>query len=163
MGSTHGWATGAATPKPNLVPAPSACVKDPKVHRPASRLCGIGAASPPTSTTSTCLCPRCSSRPGLRDQRIEPAGRAADPGAMHNRMACACSPPVSPVSPHVLAPIAPGVASPVMSHGNASWGTMTAIPSPQPSHAGAILGSPRCRAGHIKSHFAGYHVLHSRR
>lgn len=93
MGSTHGWATGAAIPKPNLNPASSACVKDPKVHRPASRSHNIGAASPPTSTTSTCVRPRCSSRPGLRDQRIETARRAADPEPMHNRMACACSPP----------------------------------------------------------------------
>ncbi|TFA99089.1 hypothetical protein CCMA1212_009240 [Trichoderma ghanense] len=157
MGSTHGWATGAATPKPNLVPASSACLKDPKVHRPASRSYSIGAASPPTCTTSTCLCLRCSSRPGLRDHRIEPARRAADPEAMHNRMTCACRTPVSPVSFHV----APH--NPVTHQGNASWTAITALPRPQPSHAGAILGGPRCRAGQIKSHFAGDHGLHSRR
>lgn len=67
------------------------------------------------------------------------------------------APHVSPVSYHV-APIAP-----VTYHGIASWAAITAVARPQTSHAGAILGSPRCRAGRIKSHFADYHVLHPRR
>ncbi|KAL7947943.1 hypothetical protein V8C42DRAFT_269706 [Trichoderma barbatum] len=53
MDSTHGRALTdhrRCHTKPNLVPTSSACVKDPKVHRPASRTYSIGAASPPTST-----------------------------------------------------------------------------------------------------------------
>ncbi|KAL7816659.1 hypothetical protein V8C26DRAFT_86924 [Trichoderma gracile] len=76
--------------------------------------------------------------PGCEISESSEGRRAADPEAMHNRMACACSPSLSglsPCNPH----------SPVMYHGDASgesWGTLTARSSPQPSHAGAMLGSP---------------------
>lgn len=53
MDSTHGWTLTVhrrCHTKPNLVPASSACVKDPNVRRPASRPHSIGASSPQTST-----------------------------------------------------------------------------------------------------------------
>lgn len=114
--------------------------------------------------TSTCPCWRCSSRPGHRDQRIQPARRVAARSRCHARgcQPCACSPqPLHPL------PMYHPAAGPMRPHpaswANGSWAAITAFHRAQPSYAGALLGRSRRRAGHIKSHFAGCHVLHPRR
>ncbi|KAK4077525.1 uncharacterized protein Triagg1_3857 [Trichoderma aggressivum f. europaeum] len=93
----------------------------------------------------------------------QPAGWQRDPEAMQEDGSPALAAP-QPLHPLPMYHPAAGPMRPhTASWWNGSWAAITAFPRAQPSYAGALLGRPRRRAGHIKSHFAGWRVLHPRR
>ncbi|KAH8122860.1 hypothetical protein LI328DRAFT_93142 [Trichoderma asperelloides] len=160
---TQQWAyTDGRTPDQiqSFVPASSARVKDLDVRRPAFRTYSIGADKSTTSTNiHTAHATVAVVGPGHRDGQIRPAKPQPDPEVMgaKGRMACACSPPVSPASAHVT-PCGRPMRPPYMP---ISWTDGQQSPrSKGPTRHAPVpyWTTPRCRPGSIKSHFAGSHV-----